>query len=59
VLFGNVGRDRLFGDAGKDFLDGSGDRTRDFLNGGRGRDRARFGPLDRLRAVERRIRRRR
>lgn len=57
VLFGNVGRDRLFGDAGKDFLDGSGDRTRDFLNGGRGRDRARFGPLDRLRAVERRIRR--
>ena len=57
-LFGGDGRDRLLGDAGNDFLDGSGDHTRDILVGGRGRDRARFGPLDRMRSVERRIRRR-
>jgi Ca2+-binding RTX toxin-like protein len=57
-LFSGDGRDRLFGNAGNDFLDGSGDRTRDILIGGRGRDRAKFGPLDRLRSVERRIRRR-
>jgi hypothetical protein len=58
-LSGGVGRDRLFGNAGNDLLEGAGDRTRDLLNGGRGRDRARFGPLDRMRAVELRIRRRR
>lgn len=59
ALFGNAGSDRVFGNAGNDFLDGAGDRSRDFLNGGRGRDRARVGPLDRTRSAERIIRRRR
>jgi acid phosphatase type 7 len=58
-LFGNGGRDRLLGNAGNDFLDGAGDRTTDLVNGGRGRDRARVGKRDRLRSIERVIRRRR
>jgi hypothetical protein len=59
ALFGNAGSDRIFGNAGKDFLDGAGDRSPDRLDGGRGRDRARVGPLDKVRSVERIIRRRR
>jgi hemolysin type calcium-binding protein len=53
-LKGGTGRDRLLGNAGNDFLDGTGDgRTVDRLNGGRGRDRALAGRRDKLRAVER------
>jgi hypothetical protein len=58
VLLGNAGSDRLFGAAGNDYLDGAGDKSPDRLDGGRGRDRARIGPLDKVRSVER-IRRRR
>jgi hypothetical protein len=59
ALFGNAGSDRIFGDAGRDFLDGARDRSPDRLNGGRGRDRARVRPLDKVRSVERIIRLRR
>jgi hypothetical protein len=58
-LVGGTGRDRLDGNAGNDFLDGSGDRRPDRLKGGRGRDRARIGPRDVARSVERVARRRR
>jgi hypothetical protein len=58
-LFGRAGRDRLFGNAGNDFLNGADDRTRDLVNGGRGRDLGRVGPRDRLRSIERVVRRRR
>jgi hypothetical protein len=64
-LRGNSGRDRLYGNTGRDrFVDRGGAkvstarRNADFVNGGKGRDRASVNKGDRVRSVERVSRRR-
>jgi RTX calcium-binding nonapeptide repeat (4 copies)/WD40-like Beta Propeller Repeat len=46
------GKDRLYGGAGRDFVD-SYDGRRDLVNGGPGRDRGLFDRRDRIRSIER------
>ena len=65
TIHGNSGRDRMFGNAGKDrFYDNGGGkvtsakRNRDVVSGGSGRDRASVNKGDRVRSVERVLRRR-
>ena len=55
-LYGEGGRNRVFGNAGNDYIDVSKNGVRDFVNGGRGRDRAKVQRRDKVRAVERIIR---
>ena len=64
-IHGNSGRDRMYGNTGRDkFVDRGGAkvsaarRNADFVNGGRGRDRASVNKGDRVRSVERVSRRR-
>ncbi|HZO60200.1 MAG TPA: hypothetical protein VFB51_10950 [Solirubrobacterales bacterium] len=57
-LFGDGGRNRVFGNGGNDYIDVSRNGTRDLVSGGRGRDRARVQSRDRVRGVERLLRRR-
>jgi acid phosphatase type 7 len=56
-LHAGRGRDRLYGDAGNDRLSALDRRPRDRVNGGTGRDRASVNAGDRMRAVERVLRR--
>lgn len=57
-LYGNAGRDRLYGNGGRDQLNASSNRKRgDVVNGGAGRDRASVNRGDRVRSVERVVRR--
>ena len=56
-LLGNGGRNSVFGNAGNDYIDVSRNGYRDSVNGGRGRDRARAQRRDKVRGVERVIRR--
>ena len=56
-LYGEGGRNRVLGNAGNDYIDVAGNGARDFVNGGRGRDRARAQRRDVVRGVERVIRR--
>ena len=57
VIVGDVpysahpGRDKLYGGAGRDFID-SYDRRRDLVNGGPGKDRGMFDPHDLVRSIE-------
>jgi len=57
VIVGDVpysahpGKDRLFGGAGRDYID-SYDGRRDLVNGGPGRDRGMFDGHDRVRSIE-------
>ena len=55
-LVGGTGKDRMYGDGGNDLLSARGD-GRDRVFGGRGRDRAKLGTTDRVRSVERLLRR--
>ena len=64
-IHGNSGRDRMYGNSGRDkFVDRGGAkvsaarRNADYVNGGRGRDRASVNKGDRVRSVERVSRRR-
>jgi hypothetical protein len=52
-LFGEGGNNRVFGNAGRDFIVVSRNGQRDFVDGGRGRDRCKVQPGDHVRAVER------
>jgi hypothetical protein len=56
-LYGEGGRNRVFGNAGNDYIDASRNGARDIVNGGRGRDRAKVQHGDKVRSVERVIRR--
>ena len=63
LILGGGGSDRITGGAGRDHLRGqygrdtlyARDSTRDTLNGGSGRDRARFDAVDRRLSIERRF----
>jgi Ca2+-binding RTX toxin-like protein len=53
-LHGGHGRDRIYGGQGSDWID-SKDRFRDIVDGGTGRDRARWDRRDLVRDVEVRL----
>ena len=57
-LYGEGGRNRVAGGAGNDFIDVSANGMRDVVSGGRGRDRAKVQRRDKVRGVERVVRRR-
>jgi Ca2+-binding RTX toxin-like protein len=54
-LYGDAGRDDLFGYGGNDYLYGGSDRDRDNLDGGSGRNGARFDGYDRIYNIHYRI----
>jgi hypothetical protein len=56
-LVGGAGRDRMYGNRGNDVFSSRDSRQRDRLFGGRGRDRAKADRADRVRSVERVVRR--
>jgi len=56
-LYGNAGRDRIYGNSGNDRVSLSDRRGGDFVSGGSGRDRAVVNRGDRVRSVERVVRR--